>query len=120
MADPGPFNNAGLFHSAEYVSGDTCLYLENFAYRVANSSALNATTKAQVTMGFDYYLGRLGNTTAEEIASEVRLPPREQTTSLSCSLLCIYVTHDAARMNLKQLRSIALLRAELGFRFPIS
>ena len=63
---------AGLYHSAEGVSSDTCLYIENFAYRVANSSHLNATTKAQVTLGFDYYLGLDGNTTAEDIAAEVR------------------------------------------------
>ena len=69
MSDGPSF--AGLYHSAQSVSDDTCLYLENFAYRVANSSHLDATTKAQVTTGFDYYLGLDGNTTAEEIAGEV-------------------------------------------------
>lgn len=63
---------AGLYHSAQSVSDDTCLYLENFAFRVANSSHLDAKTKAQVTQGFEYYLGLDGNTTAEQIAGEVR------------------------------------------------
>ena len=62
---------AGVYHGAESVAADTCLYVENFAYRVATSSHLNAMTKAQVTLGFDYYLGREGNTTAEELAAEV-------------------------------------------------
>ena len=65
---------AGVYHSAQSVSDDTCLYLENFAFRVANSSHLDATTKAQVTLGFEYYLGLDGNTTAEDIAGEVRSP----------------------------------------------
>ena len=55
------------------MSDDTCLYIENFAFRVANSSHLDATTKTQVTQGFEYYLGLDGNTTAEEIAGEVRI-----------------------------------------------
>ncbi len=63
---------AGAYHGAESVASDTCLYVENFAYRIATGSKLNATTKSQVTMGFDYYLGRDGNTTAEQIAADVR------------------------------------------------
>ncbi len=63
---------AGLYHSAQSISDDTCLYLENFAFRVASSSHLDATTKAQVTLGFEYYLGLDGNTTALQIAGDVR------------------------------------------------
>ena len=58
--------------SAEKVAAETCLYAENFVYKVVESTnSLSADKKTAFIAGLTYYFGGAGNSTAEDVALQV-------------------------------------------------
>lgn len=67
------FVGPGLLHFGTRFTTDTCLYPENFVFRVVNdSSTFSNSTKTSINTGLQYYFGAFGpNITLDNVIKEV-------------------------------------------------